>query len=80
RIRAASGLPTRAVGLIASPTQAEAVLAEGHADMVALGRAFLDDPRWVWRAARALGGTVPYPPHYLAALPKLWPGAAMMSP
>ncbi|MBF0334179.1 MAG: oxidoreductase, partial [Alphaproteobacteria bacterium] len=77
-IRAASRLPTRAVGLIATPAQAEAVLAEGHADMIALGRGFLDDPRWVWHAAQALGVEIPYPPQYSRATPKVWPGAAMV--
>ncbi len=36
RLRTEAGLPTIAAGLIAEPDQAEAVLAEGHADAVAL--------------------------------------------
>ena len=75
RIRRETGLLTRAVGLITDPQQAEAVLVNQRADMVALGRAFLDDPRWVWRAAEALGVRPPYPPQYLRAEPKVWPGA-----
>jgi 2,4-dienoyl-CoA reductase-like NADH-dependent reductase (Old Yellow Enzyme family) len=55
RIRREVGIPTRAVGLIDDPFVAENILAEGKADMVALARAFLADPRWVWRAAAALG-------------------------
>jgi len=55
RIRREAGLLSRAVGLIDDPFVAEDILAEGKADIVALARAFLADPRWVWRAAAALG-------------------------
>lgn len=75
RIRRETGILTRAVGLIADPQQAEAVVAKGQADFVALGRAFLDDPRWVWHAAAALQVAAPYPPQYRRVQPKLWPGA-----
>lgn len=77
QVRRESGLPTRVVGLIVSPKQAEAMVAEGKADMVALARAFLDDPHWGWHAARALGGEVTHPPQYQRAAPALWPEAAM---
>jgi NADPH2 dehydrogenase len=77
RIRDQASMPTRAVGLIAHPRQAEAVIRDGAADMVALARAFLDDPRWVWHAAEALGETVPYPPQYQRCRPGIWPGAAL---
>ncbi|MER8623013.1 NADH:flavin oxidoreductase/NADH oxidase [Mesorhizobium sp. M0217] len=50
-VRKGAGIPTRAVGLIDDPAQAEAIVADGRADMVALARAFLADPRWGWRAA-----------------------------
>jgi 2,4-dienoyl-CoA reductase-like NADH-dependent reductase (Old Yellow Enzyme family) len=50
-VRNGADIPTRAVGLIDDPRQAEAIIAEGRADMVALARAFLADPRWGWRAA-----------------------------
>jgi 2,4-dienoyl-CoA reductase-like NADH-dependent reductase (Old Yellow Enzyme family) len=67
RIRAATGITTRAVGLITSPHQAEQVLLRGQADLVALARAFLDDPRWGWHAADALGATAHFPqPYHLA--------------
>jgi len=79
-IRKASGLPVRAVGLIATPEQAEAVVAEGRADMVAIGRGFLDNPRWVWHAAERLGAEVAYPKPYMAAYGKYWPGAAIARP
>ncbi len=68
------GIATRAVGLIYDPEQANAVIASGQADLVALGRAFLDDPHWVWHAAQTLGeiGQVVYPPQYERGSPKLW--------
>jgi NADPH2 dehydrogenase len=76
--RAVPGLVVRAVGLIASPRQAEAIVARGEADQVAMARAFLDDPHWGWRAARLLGAEVARPPQYDRAAPKLWPGAAYL--
>jgi 2,4-dienoyl-CoA reductase-like NADH-dependent reductase (Old Yellow Enzyme family) len=59
-----------AVGLITEPGHADAIIAAGDADMVALARAFLRDPRWPWRAAAALGGKVAGPPAYWRALTK----------
>ncbi|NFV80585.1 NADH:flavin oxidoreductase/NADH oxidase [Magnetospirillum aberrantis] len=76
----ASGLPVRAVGLIATPEQAEGVVAEGKADMVAIGRGFLDNPRWVWHAAQRLGVEIPYVNQYRFASGRYWPGAAMARP
>jgi 2,4-dienoyl-CoA reductase-like NADH-dependent reductase (Old Yellow Enzyme family) len=77
RVRREAQIPTRTVGLIVNPHQAEAIVAEGRADMVALARAFLDDPHWAWHAAQALGGDVAHPPQYVRAGPGLWPGAKM---
>jgi 2,4-dienoyl-CoA reductase-like NADH-dependent reductase (Old Yellow Enzyme family) len=54
KVKREVGIATRTVGLIATPKQAEAIVAEGKADMVALARAFLDDPHWGWHAAAAL--------------------------
>ena len=58
RVKAGSGIATRVVGLITTPSQADGILADGKADMVALARGFLDDPRWAWHAARELGAEV----------------------
>ena len=71
RIRAEAGIATRAVGLIDDPVMANAIIAEGKADLVALGRAHLADPRWPWRAAARLG--VPFHPvqQYARAAPTL---------
>lgn len=71
-IRRATAVPTRAVGLITDPRQAEQILAEGSADMIALARAFLDDPRWGWRAADILGGKAHSPPQYHLARSEGW--------
>ncbi|HUC44947.1 MAG TPA: oxidoreductase, partial [Hyphomicrobiaceae bacterium] len=80
KVKAATGLATRAVGLIATPEQAEAILAAGEADFVALARAFLDDPRWVWHAAERLGSEVSYPPQYARVSRAIWPGAELVRP
>ncbi len=70
RIRSETGLPTMAVGLITEPEQAEALIAEGRADMVALARGILFDPRWPWRAAAKLGAQVTAPPQYWRSQPR----------
>jgi 2,4-dienoyl-CoA reductase-like NADH-dependent reductase (Old Yellow Enzyme family) len=77
QIKRETGIATRAVGLIATAKQAEAIIAERKADQIALGRAMLDDPHWAWMAARELGADVARPNQYLRAAPKLWPGAAL---
>ena len=69
-VRSKSGIVTRAVGLIVTAKQAEAILADGKADMVALARAVLDDPRWGWHAAAKLGAQIEGPPQYFRALPQ----------
>ena len=69
-VREATGLPTIAVGLITEPQQAEDIVAEGRADMVALARGMLWNPRWVWHAAAALGGEISPPPQYGRAGPR----------
>jgi 2,4-dienoyl-CoA reductase-like NADH-dependent reductase (Old Yellow Enzyme family) len=66
-LKARTKVPTCAVGMITSPAQAEQILQSGQADLVALARAFLDDPRWAWHAARALGAALDYVPQYQRA-------------
>jgi 2,4-dienoyl-CoA reductase-like NADH-dependent reductase (Old Yellow Enzyme family) len=68
-IKEATGLTTIAVGLITQPKQAEEIVASGKADMVALARAMLYDPRWGWHAAAELGGHVDAPPQYWRSQP-----------
>lgn len=63
------GMPTIAVGLITEPEQAEAIVATGQADMVALARGILYNPRWPWHAAAKLGAKVQAPPQYWRSEP-----------
>ncbi|SER36425.1 2,4-dienoyl-CoA reductase [Faunimonas pinastri] len=55
KIKREAGIVTRAVGMIDDPKLAESIIADGRADMVAVARALLADPRWPWRAASVLG-------------------------
>lgn len=80
KVKAGAGLVTRAVGLIVTPEQAEAIVADGRADFVALARGFLDDPRWVWHAAERLGAEISPPPQYARVARSAWPGAALVRP
>ena len=63
-------MPTITVGLITEPQQAEDILARGDADLIAMARAFLYKPRWVWEAAAKLQGTVKASPHYWRCMPR----------
>lgn len=69
-IRQATGMVTTTVGLITEPQQAEAIVQAGDADLVALARAFLYQPRWGWHAAAALQGTLQAHPAYWRCLPR----------
>jgi 2,4-dienoyl-CoA reductase-like NADH-dependent reductase (Old Yellow Enzyme family) len=80
KIKSSVQIPVRAVGMIADPDQAEEILASGKADMVAMARAILDNPRWVWHAAEHFGVKVDYPPQYARVQPGLWPGAKIARP
>ncbi|TPQ38586.1 oxidoreductase [Bradyrhizobium guangdongense] len=68
-IRREVGVTTFAVGLITEPKHAEEIVSTGKADMVALARGMLYDPRWGWHAAAELGGTVDAPPQYWRSQP-----------
>ncbi|MBB3454473.1 2,4-dienoyl-CoA reductase-like NADH-dependent reductase (Old Yellow Enzyme family) [Rhizobium sp. BK313] len=69
-VKAAVRMPVVAVGLITEPTQAEAIVSTGDADMIALARAILYDPRWPWHAAAELGAQVRAPNQYLRSQPR----------
>lgn len=56
----AAGMASMAVGLITDPAQAEAILAAGQADLVALARPALDDPNWAAHGALTLEGAAGY--------------------
>jgi len=53
-IRDKTGMPTVAVGLITTAEEAEAIVANGQADLVALARAALEDPNWPVHARHQL--------------------------
>jgi 2,4-dienoyl-CoA reductase-like NADH-dependent reductase (Old Yellow Enzyme family) len=69
RIRREANIPTAAVGLISDPAQANAIIAQGEADLVLLGRELLRYPYWPLHAAAALGESASWPPQYLRAAP-----------
>ena len=54
RVRRDAQIPTIAVGLIIEPEHAQAIIAKGQADLVALGREMLANPYWVQHAALQL--------------------------
>jgi 2,4-dienoyl-CoA reductase-like NADH-dependent reductase (Old Yellow Enzyme family) len=66
-VRNRAKVASAAVGLITEPAQAEAIVAEGRADLVLLARAVLRDPYWPLSAAKALGAKAPVPVQYLRA-------------
>ena len=64
-VKAATTMPVVAVGLITDFDQAEAIVGTGDADLVAIARAILYDPRWPWHAAAHFGASVVAPNQYL---------------
>jgi len=60
QIRHGAGIATMAVGLITEPSQAEAILREGRADLVALARELIWNPQWPAHAARQMRGEEGY--------------------
>ncbi len=80
-VKKATTTPVIAVGLITEPEQAEAILAAGDADAIAIARAALYDPRWPWHAAAKLGAQVIGPKQYWRSQPRelksLFAGAAI---
>jgi 2,4-dienoyl-CoA reductase-like NADH-dependent reductase (Old Yellow Enzyme family) len=74
-IKRATGATTIAVGLVTDAEQAASIVAAGDADMIAMARAFLWEPRWAWHAAAVLGASVVPPPQYLRSAPRGASGA-----
>jgi len=72
RVRKETGVISTAVGLITEAHQAEEIIASGKADLVAIARAMLYDPRWPWHAAAELNAKVDGPPQYWRAPPNLY--------
>jgi 2,4-dienoyl-CoA reductase-like NADH-dependent reductase (Old Yellow Enzyme family) len=66
-------IPMVAVGLITEFEQAEAIVGTGDADLIALARAMLYDPRWPWHAAAYFKAQVKAPDQYLRSQPRHHP-------
>jgi 2,4-dienoyl-CoA reductase-like NADH-dependent reductase (Old Yellow Enzyme family) len=73
-VKQACGMPVIAVGLISEYEQAEAIIGTGDADMIAIARTILYDPRWPWHAAAHLGAKVTAPPQYWRSEPRRFNG------
>ena len=73
RVRKDAGLATMSVGLITGAREAEEIIASGQADMVALARGAMYDPRWPIHAAMELGVEPPFVPRLMPAHPKMRP-------
>ena len=54
----------RSVGMITDLFKADNIIINQNADMVAMARAFLSNPRWVWDAAKVLNHDIEVPPKY----------------
>ena len=67
RVRRDGGVPTGAVGLITTASQADDIIRMGKADIVLLAREELRDPYFPLHAAKALGVDVEWPKQYLRA-------------
>jgi 2,4-dienoyl-CoA reductase-like NADH-dependent reductase (Old Yellow Enzyme family) len=72
-IRKQVGIKTMSVGLIGHARQAEEIIASGQADMVALARGAMYDPRFAWHAAEELGAETEYAPKYRVCHPSMRP-------
>jgi len=79
-VKTNSGAITFAAGNIADATQAEEIVASGQADVVALARAILDNPRWPWHAADRLGAKITYPKQFERVAASLWRMAPIARP
>lgn len=71
-IKRETSMPVMAVGMIRDPKFANEIIESGKADMVALARGMLYEPRWPWRAAHELGVDISYPPQYERSKPGAW--------
>jgi 2,4-dienoyl-CoA reductase-like NADH-dependent reductase (Old Yellow Enzyme family) len=64
RVRREAGIPTGAVGMITSASQADTIIRTGQADAVFIAREFLRDPYLPLRAAKELGSAIDWPKQY----------------
>jgi len=68
-VRRDAKIQTWAVGMITEAVQAEQIISDGDADMVALARGMMRDPRWGWHAAEELGVDTEWAAQYVRAHP-----------
>jgi len=59
-----TGVLIRAVGQIQDYKDAQNIIESGDADMICIGRGYLHDPRWVWRAASYFDKKITIPNQY----------------
>jgi 2,4-dienoyl-CoA reductase-like NADH-dependent reductase (Old Yellow Enzyme family) len=69
-VRRKTRMPVIAVELITEFEQAEAIVGTGDADLIALARTVLYNPRWPWHAAAHFGAQVKVPDQYLRSQPR----------
>ena len=79
-VKAAVDMPIITVGQISNAHQAETILRTGQADMIALARPMLFNPRWAWHAAHELGEDVAYPRQYDRGHPSRWGAGGINAP
>lgn len=72
-VRSKTRIPVIAVGLITEFEQAEAIVGTGDADLIALARTVLYNPRWPWHAAAHFGAQVKVPDQYRRSQPRQYP-------
>ena len=60
KIKKDSGINTMAVGLIMEAEQAEKIIKNNQADLIALAREMISDSNWAYHAAKMLGHENPY--------------------
>lgn len=78
--KAAPEAVVMAVGMIFDPQQAEEIVSNGQADIVAIARAALDDPHWPHHAAAALHSDEDLPVQYFGASKGVWAGYREKAP
>ncbi len=73
QVKKATTMPVMAVGMITTAQLANDIVESGRADLIAIARGMMDDPRWAWHAARELGAEPPpYAPQYNRCHPSSW--------
>jgi 2,4-dienoyl-CoA reductase-like NADH-dependent reductase (Old Yellow Enzyme family) len=72
KVKSSAKIAAMGVGMITNPLQAEDAIATGSADLIAIARAAMDDPRWAWHAARDLNAPIEYAKNYQRCHPSVW--------